>query len=167
LKEADMLRTSLLVAAFATALMPFASQAQTVYKSVGPDGRVTYGDEPVKGARKVERLEFQRPEPSASAGASAAPPESNFAFAAQADERLRALDRADLEIKAAAVEVGAAQRRLDEAQEPLAGERIGIANGNSRLNDNYVLRIGMLQEQLERAKQRLERAYTARNELRG
>lgn len=144
--------------------------ADTIYKSVRRDGSVVYGDEPVKGAARVTRLDMPRPADnrSASAGASAPPADGAAVEAAteRARDRLLALDRVDMEIKSAARAVERAQEQLELAAEPQGGERTGNAGGGSRLNDAYFTRIGALQAQLEAAKQRLDDAYAKRNELR-
>jgi hypothetical protein len=144
--------------------------ADTIYKSVRRDGSVVYGDEPVKGAARVTKLDIPRAADnrSASAGAGAPPAESAAVEAAndRARDRLLALDRVDMEIKSAARAVERAQEQLELAAEPQGGERTGNAGGGSRLTDVYFTRIGALQAQLEAAKQRLDDAYAKRNELR-
>jgi hypothetical protein len=158
-----MYRTALVLAALFGAAGVF---ADTVYKSVRPDGRIVYGDEPVKGAVRVERLEFPRAPDNASSSAGASAPAAGSPFDDAAGQRLRALDRVDAEIKAAAAALEEAQKRLEQGQEPLPGERTGNAGGGSRLNENYSYRIGILQDQVDAANKRLQAAYARRNALR-
>jgi len=154
---ATALSTSLAVPAF----------AQTIYKSVQPDGRVIYSDRPVTGASKVQRIGSNEetlsliPNPRARQ-------ESREEIAAERriQERQIALDRADAEVKAATLAVESVQAQLQAGEEPLPGERTGNAGGGTRLNDVYVGRLAALQQQLFEAQQRLNAAYAARNSVR-
>ena len=62
----------------AVALLPPLAAAQVSYKSTMPDGKVIYGDKPVPGAAKVDKLKppptkgFTGPSPREAAGTEAA-----------------------------------------------------------------------------------------------
>ena len=84
------------------------------------------------------------------------------AYAAQLQNRWA---RADDEIRNATAQLQAAEARLQAGREPLPGEREGMRGGGSRLTQAYFDRLHSLALEVERAKQRLDRAYQARNAL--
>ncbi len=158
-----MKRATLLVIAASLAAPVY---AQTIYKSVQPDGRVIYSDRPVAGA-KVERVD-----PAQSTLSIVPNPRVRVEQASSAalDQRLLerqiALDRADAEVKAATIALESAQARLQAGEAPLPGEVTGNVGGTARLNDIYQGRVAALQQQLQAAQQRLDAAYVARNSAR-
>jgi hypothetical protein len=159
-----MRRTFLL---FATLLAAHAAQAQTVYRSVMPDGSIVYGDKAVQGARDAREIELppppalepepaaQRPGGPARVAADPVPPAGMTLDAAQAEvvRASQALDRAR-----------AAQA---SGREPLAGETVGTAiPGRMRRTDAYELRQKALGDAVEAAQRRLDAALDRRNALR-
>lgn len=124
-----------------------------IYKSVTPDGRVTYGDKPVPGA-KVNQLDVGM----IPIGISPVTPGDRENFVRRLDqertlgaERTRSVDsaRAALEQAEAALKAG---------EEPLPGERTGLVDGHSRLNDHYWARQQDLRDGVTSARKRLEEA---------
>lgn len=81
----------------------------------------------------------------------------------------QALDAAAAEVAAAEKALAEAKRRLAEGEEPLPGERTGIAGsgGRSRLNEAYFKRQDALKKAVEAAEKRLEQAHARRNAVRG
>lgn len=186
------MRALTLLSLLSLAAVP-AAAADVIYKSIGPDGRVMYADAPAKGAVRVQRLALPPASVlSSSAGANAPLAETGTSAAAgprtaiasrrtdaETLERLRgndpaldrlrardqALDRATAEIRAAASELERTEQRLAQAQEPLPGERTGLAGGGSRLNDFYFARLNALELQRAAAQRRLDAAYEQRNAL--
>ena len=79
------------------------------------------------------------------------------------------LEQADVELRAAEKALEDARRRLAEGEEPLPGERTGIAGsgGRSRLNEAYFKRQEELKKAVEAAQRRLEQAQARRNAVRG
>jgi hypothetical protein len=73
---------------------------------------------------------------------------------------------ADNEVRAAERALAAAQANLDAGQEPLPGERTGLARGGSRLNEAYWERQESLRKAVTEAQERLDRAVAVRNALR-
>jgi len=140
------------VAALLLASVALSAGAQ-VYKSVTPDGRVTYGDKPVPGAR-VSQVDVDK----GLIGVAPVTPEDRDGLVRRLDqqrvlaaERTRSVDEARraLEQAEAALRVG---------EEPLPGERTVLAAGYSRLNDLYWLRQQGLQDTVTSARKRLEEA---------
>jgi hypothetical protein len=85
------------------------------------------------------------------------------ALHAQADT---ALERAHEELVAARVALESSQAARAAGVEPREGERLGTASGLSRLSDAYWERQKRLEEDVERARQRLEQATERWNALR-
>ena len=84
------------------------------------------------------------------------------AHAESVDQSWRRVDR---EIVSADKALARSEKALQEGRAPLPGERTGKVGGGSRLNEAYFHRLRALQTAVERAKQRLELAYAARNAL--
>lgn len=133
------MKTILAVAAALAALALPPAVAQTIYKYVSPNGRVTYSQTPVPGARLVEEL---APAPQVSP----ATLEANRAKRAArdralleaADRRLKSLDEAATELNVWSGRLRDAQAQLEAGREPLPGERTGVVyQGKSRLNEAY------------------------------
>ena len=127
---------------------------QPIVKSTMPDGKVVYGEAPVPGAVKVEKIE--------------APPPKTGVTGLTPDEKARAeqqsRQRAQTSTSAASGQEGAgdARKRLQDAEaarekgkEPLEGERQGIAGGGSRLNEAYFARQKSLEDAVEAARKAL------------
>ncbi|MDB5905707.1 MAG: hypothetical protein JWM26_4585 [Betaproteobacteria bacterium] len=139
-------------AVLSTSLMVLASAAaaQTLYKSTMPDGKVTYGEKPVPGAKKVDTIE----PPPAKTGVVPIRPEEKRAqpqSAPQQPDLVQARD--NLQKAQAAAEAG---------KEPLPGERIGTAGGNSRLTDAYFERQKSLALAVDSARKRVQQLEGAR-----
>jgi len=132
-----------------------AAAAQTLYKSIMPDGQVIYADKPVPGAAKVET---QRPAPAPRStapapqaapmpGGGAAPlPGSDAAPREAAAQRERDARQA----------LASAEAALASGKEPREGERTGIAGGGTRLNDSYWARQKSLEAAVQEARRNLD-----------
>ena len=159
------LKRVLLAAALLALAGPGLAQtaAQTVYKYQRPDGSLVYSDEPIKGARLLERFRLARAPAQASRAepARTAEPRSE----AQPPDRALRLDGADAEVQAAQKAVDDARGRLQQGVEPLPGERAGNVGGKTtRLTEDYFARVQRLERDLKDANARLEQAYDRRND---
>ena len=130
--------------------------AQSVYRSVMPDGKIVYGSKPEPGAKESKQVNLPPanisvPTPPA-AGTGAAKP--------------KALDAADEQVRQAQAQLDAAKAALEGGREPREGERIGTAGGASRLNENYDKRIKSLEDAVAAAQNRLDAALGRRNSAR-
>ena len=148
------MRHTLLLLVFA--FVATAAQAQAVYRSTMPDGRIIYGDKPAPGAKESRQVDttqqnISTPGPT-SAPASAAKPQM--------------LDAANEEVRQAQNQLQAAKTALEGGREPREGERIGIAGGGSRLNEDYDKRIKSLEDAVTAAQKRLDDALAQRNAAR-
>ena len=89
---------------------------------------------------------------------------------AQGEDRTAALDRAYGELQAAYTALQQAEAARESGIGPLPGERIAIVSApgrrQSRLSDEYWERQRRLQDEVEEARARVERAQARWNELR-
>jgi hypothetical protein len=149
------------------ALAAGGAAAQTIYKSVMPDGRISYGNAPVKGAVKVEPITVEAV-PSSDSPASAN--RDSASAASRVREDLRSEDaqwaKASQEIRSAQDALNAAKLAQQSGVEPLPGEMIGNAGGGVRPSEAYLARQKQLAEQVRQAQARVDEAFTARNALR-
>jgi hypothetical protein len=138
----------------ASVLAPQGALGRTVYKSVMPDGRVIYGEQPQPGARKVTRTNVDVGD----TGVKPVPPGEVQSVRERARERSRALEDSLTALRIAEAELRAAEVEREAGVEPLPGERLGIVGPGSRLTEAYWERQQMLEERVARARQRLDEA---------
>ena len=130
-----------------------AAQAQGMYRSVMPDGKIIYGDKPAPGAKESKKLNL-------------AP--MNVATPPQAPDTVQPTNPADpapidknAEVVAARQRLEAAQKALNEGREQREGDRLGVAKGGagtSRLSEGYLDRVKALEDAVTAAQQQLEAA---------
>jgi hypothetical protein len=156
------------VAAAAGAFAP-AARADVIYKSIGPDGDTSYASRPAPGARESTAIDIPSMSPE-QRRASQLLRRQDKALSDEVNARLRSLEsewrRVDLEITSAQKGLASAENALRSGRTPLPGERLGKAGGGSRLSEAYFLRLRAAETRVEEAKQRLDKAYAARNNLR-
>lgn len=138
------------------------AQAQVAKKYVTPDGRIIYSDVPVPGAREVgevappQRLDPQGRSPSEEG----APREAEHAR--EAEQRARESSAREERIREAEAQLEAARDELANGKEPLPGERVGTAGGNSRLTEAYFERQAANERAVKQAQEELEAARAGR-----
>ena len=143
--------------------------AQTLYKSIRPDGSVEYSSTPSRDAVRIETYEKvpASPEDAARAASQRAEEQRRLRqFEERERRREQALDKADAELNSALDALRTAQQRLKDGIEPQAGEQTGTVRGITRRNDAYFERTQRLSQEVSDAQRRLERAYAARNAVR-
>lgn len=136
--------------ALVLALVTATAQAQAVFRSVMPDGKIVYGNKPEPGAKESKQvnlvpLNISAPTPGSGGPAPApAPTAENNA-----------------EIATAKQDLDAAQRALAAGREQQEGDRIGVAKGGgatSRLADSYYQRVKALEDAVAAAQAQFEAA---------
>jgi hypothetical protein len=144
------------LALITVALLPLLAAAQSgpVYKYRLPDGRILYSDEARSNGELQELITPPPPAAPQAPDAKAAPGPAPAAVEPAAGT----LDAATRGVQAARRSLDEAQAALDRGLEPQPGERIGNANGSSRLAPAYWQRIDLLRAEVARAKQRLDQA---------
>jgi hypothetical protein len=85
---------------------------------------------------------------------------------AQPQDRHAALERAYGEFIAARAALGQAEEAREKGIEPLAGERVGIAGGGSRLSEAYWSRQEQLDKAVLGARKRLDESLARWRDLR-
>jgi hypothetical protein len=152
-----MVRSVVVTGGILAALLLQPAVAQTLYKSIMPDGSVVYGDKPAPDAVKVEET---RPDIKKGGIGGATPREQ---------ETLKEMETARAQREAGQEKVRAAEQALRDAEaaraagkEPLASERIGTAGGASRITDAYYERQKKLDEAVEKARRELDAARSGR-----
>ena len=135
---------------------PDASARATIYKSVMPDGRVIYGEQPQTGARTVEKSVVNVND----TGVQPISREAVEGANQRASKRSQVLDEVSREVQAAEVDLRVAENEREAGREPLPGERLGIVGPGigTRLTEEYFQRQQMLEERVENARKRLEKA---------
>ena len=87
------------------------------------------------------------------------------ASAVTAQERMSDLDKAYEDARVECTALQDVEARREQGREPLPGERLGTVAGKSRLTQNYFERQAMLDQELERARERCEQAMKRWNDL--
>jgi Domain of unknown function (DUF4124) len=166
--EADM-KILVTLAFTALTLLPGIAGAgeQYIYKSWEPDGRVTYAAQPEPNATKVERIEIQTLSPEQRRAAHRLLQMDQKTIKQGYAILQREWTKVDNDITRAQKALQHAEQALRKGRVPLPGERRGLAGGGSRLDASYFARIKRLEDAVDAARQRLDRAYQARNDLRG
>ena len=157
------------------AVLPCLAAAQTIYKVQMPDGSVMFTDTLPPEAKILEQRQGKSPaRPAASGPATPATPTTQVppqgigfdGSAVQPARKSSALDTAMAEVNDAERALLAAKKKLELGREPLAGERLGLKGGGSRLSPEYEARVEGLERDVANAELRLQRAYEARNAAR-
>jgi hypothetical protein len=147
------LKTSCAIAVLALLLAASPARSQPVYKSIMPDGKVVYGEKPVTGAKKVEKMD----PPPAQTGTTTITPQEKARAQQSANPAFRAApaspDRARDDARKALQDAEAAR---ETGKEPLPGERLGLKGGGSRLTDDYNTRQKSLDDAVEAARKRVD-----------
>lgn len=139
--------------------------AQTVFKSIMPDGSIVYGNGPAKGAAKVEPIKV---EPPVVTDSPPAPPSPEAARRVREDLRSEEATwaKAAQEVRSAEDALSAAKLAQQSGVAPLAGEMIGNAGGGVRPSETYFARQQQLADDVKKAQARVDAAIAARSALR-
>jgi hypothetical protein len=143
-------------AALAALVWAMSSWAQTIYKSIMPDGRVIYGTQPAPGAKRVETMKQTE-----TTGVKPIAPQDEKALQQLGVEREQR-EAHQGEIQQAEKALRDAEAAQAAGKEPLPGERIGTAGGASRLTDEYWERQKALEAAVADARRRLAEVTGAR-----
>ncbi|NBR28657.1 MAG: DUF4124 domain-containing protein [Betaproteobacteria bacterium] len=152
-KGRDTMRLLLI---FLMAAMCAVAQAQTIFRSVMPDGRIVFGDKPAPGAKESKQIvvsptNVSTPGPVSGSGPSA---------------RQQALDNATEEMLAAQKNLDRARAALESGREPRPEERLGMKGGGTRTTEAYDQRMKALEQDVQAAQKQLSDAQTKRNDAR-
>ena len=138
------------------------AEAQVARKYVTPDGKIIYSDVPVPGAREVgEVAPPRRLDPQGRGSAEETTPRDTER-AREAEKRATEDSAREERIREAEAQLEAARDELANGKEPLPGERIGTAGGNSRLTEAYFERQESNQRAVTQAQEELDAARVGR-----
>ena len=144
------MRQTLLLIALAFAALT--AQAQAVYRSVMPDGRIIYGDKPAPGAKEAKEVILQKPNIIAPVSTKPDP-------AVQQKDAGTGTSAGIDRVKSARQALDAAKAALEAGREQKEGDRIGTAKkGASQLTDGYYQRIKALEDAVTAAQKQLDDA---------
>lgn len=157
--------------AVALLMAPLASGQ--IYRSVTPDGKVIYSDQPPPNAARTEQIAEPPPPPAERQQEAARQAEENRATrdAIEADRRARSADvtAADKEVRDAERALASARKRLEAGSVEQEGDRVGIVGrrgGGARQSDAYLERIRGLEAEVAQAEARLRAAKEAARQAR-
>ncbi len=136
----------------AVALLAQPAPAQTLYKSVTPDGRTVYSDKPPPDAVKTEKRQLDTSKSGVTAPSSR---EKAALKQMEADRRVR--ESGQDRVRRAEIALHDAQVAQSMGKEPQANERLGTASGAQRLTDGYWARQKRLEDAVEQARLNLDR----------
>ena len=142
-------------------LVPVA-MAESIYKSVMPDGRVMYGEKPQPGARSVKKSTVNIN----NTGVKPASKTEIDSINRRAQKRSQVLDKTLNTVKTAKDDLRKAEIDRETGVEPLPGERLGIVGRGTRLSEAYWRRQQILEERVNTARQLLKKARQGYNEAR-
>jgi len=141
------------------------AQAQAMYRSVMPDGKIVFGDKPAPGAKESKALTV-RPTNQSTAEPGSSPK------AAGKPSHQQMMEAATGDIKAAQDNLKRARATLQSNRDPTPDEMVGTVKsgkggtGGMRTTESYDQRIKALEQDVETAQRQLDEAQTRRNELR-
>lgn len=131
------------------------AHAQTIYRSVMPDGKIVFGDKPAPGAKESKPVVQRPPNISTPGPTSAGAPSS----------RQQALEGAVGDVNTAQRQLDRARAALEAGRAPSAEERIGTKTG-MRTTEAYDQRIKSLEQDVGTAQKQLDEALGKRNDAR-
>ena len=138
------------------------AQAQAIYRSVMPDGRIIFGDKPAPGARESKEVVL-RPSNTATPG-----PTSGGG----PTPRQQAIEGATSDVNAAQQNLERARAALEAGRAPKADEMTGTtksgkgAGGGMRTSDSYDERVKSLEQDVANAQKQVDEAQGRRNDVR-
>jgi Skp family chaperone for outer membrane proteins len=145
------------VSALCLCLLAMPAAAQTMYKSTMPDGKILYSEQPVPGAKKVEKITPN----TQNSGIQISTPDQKRDLDRRESQRQEEASRRQAEIDQLKDALTKAEAARDAAKEPQEGDFIGTARG-MRLTEEYLERQKTLEANVQDARKRLEEAQQAR-----
>ena len=136
----------------AAVLLAQPAPAQTLYKSITPDGRVVYSDKPPADAVKTEKRQMDT-----SKQGVVPPSDRDKAALKKMQSERKASDSSQDRLRRAEIALHDAEVAQSMGKEPQAGERLGTVSGNQRLTDAYWERQKKLEDAVKTARSNLEK----------
>lgn len=145
-------------ALFAAAALVWTSiaMAAPLFKSTMPDGSVVYGNAPVPGAKKVEKMTPSTQD----SGVRAATPEQIKGIEERQTQRASEESRREAEIDQLKAALKDAEAAREAGREPKEGDFRPLAQGGTRLTEEFVERQKQLEINVQEARKRLDEAQS-------
>jgi len=141
----------------AVALLAQPATAQTLYKSVTPDGRVTYSDKPPADAVKSEKKRLDTSKQGVTA-----PSDREKGTLQQLESSRQTRESAQDRVRKLEIALHDAEVALSMGKEPQPNERLGTAGGGQRLTDEYWARQKRLEAAVEQARRNLDKVRSGK-----
>jgi hypothetical protein len=126
--------------------------AQTLYKSITPDGRVVYSDKPPPDAVKTEKRQMET-----SKQGIVSPSDRDKAALKKMQSQRKAAESSQDRLRRAEIALHDAEVAQTMGKEPQPNERLGTVSGNQRLTDGYWERQKKLEGAVTAARTNLEK----------
>ena len=139
------------------ALLAQPATAQTLYKSVTPDGRVVYSDKPPPDAVKTEKKQLDT-----SKRGVVPPTERDKAALRQLESGRKTRESDQDRVRKLEIALHDAEVAQAMGKEPQPNERLGTAGGGQRLTDEYWARQKRLEAAVEQARRNLDKVRSGR-----
>lgn len=128
--------------------------ADLVFKSTMPDGKILYGNAPVKGAKKVEKITPSTQD----AGVRISTPNQIQQLGQRQSQQQEDSSRRQADMDQLKSALKQAEEAREAGKEPHDGDFIGNARGGMRLNEEYLERQKTLEANVQEARKRLDAA---------
>jgi hypothetical protein len=135
------------------ALLAQPANAQTLYKSITPDGRVLYSDKPPADALKTEKKQLDTSKQGVTP-----PTQREKSTLQQLEAGRKTRESAQERVRRYEIALHDAEVAQGMGKEPQPSERLGTAGGGQRLTDEYFARQKRLEANVERARRDLANA---------
>ncbi|EGW53841.1 DUF4124 domain-containing protein [Candidatus Endoriftia persephone] len=159
-----MMSTTLRLCGWLLLLLPVSLSADTLYRSVDPEGRVIYSDTPQSDSVETQRIQVES-KPSAAAQQQAQQRESEIRRAADkavAQREYKRKQRARV-VEQAEQQLQEAEQRLEQARVLRDEDRQTIGGGKGRrIRPEYFERIEQAEAAVAAARKRLQQARIGR-----
>ena len=139
------------------ALLAQPATAQTLYKSVTPDGRVVYSDKPPSDAVKTEKKQLDT-----SKRGVVPPTERDKATLRQLESSRKTRESGQDRVRRLEIALHDAEVAQAMGKEPQPNERLGTAGGGQRLTDDYWARQKRLETAVEQARRNLDKVRSGK-----
>ena len=139
------------------ALLAQPATAQTLYKSVTPDGRVVYSDKPPPDAVKTEKRQLDT-----SKRGVVPPTERDKATLRQLESSRKTRESGQDRVRRLEIALHDAEVAQAMGKEPQPNERLGTAGGGQRLTDDYWARQKRLETAVEQARRNLDKVRSGK-----
>lgn len=139
------------------ALLAQPATAQTLYKSITPDGRVVYSDKPPPDAVKTEKRQLDT-----SKRGVVPPTERDKATLRQLESSRKTRESGQDRVRRLEIALHDAEVAQAMGKEPQPNDRLGTVGGGQRLTDEYWARQKRLETAVEQARRNLDKVRSGR-----